>query len=50
MIVDPEYIREVFGIRYKLKTSFMTKLKDDNKAKAKDIMKIVSDCRILSII
>lgn len=35
MIANLEYIREISNIRYKLKTSIMTKLKDKEKLQAK---------------
>lgn len=35
MVTDSEYLKKVFGIRYKLSTDDITKSKDQDKAKPK---------------
>lgn len=47
MTAGSEYIREIFGIKYKLKTDVIIRSKDKDKAQAKGLTKMAPDCRAL---
>ena len=48
MTTGPKYLKEVFGIRYKLKTGVMTSLKDKDIVQAKSQVEMISDCKALN--